>query len=99
MAARYYSIVADEALRKSIQAMGEKGSHWLASKVIDSGDLDSTANTRTGPNGEKRHGTDLKPITYFTIYKALAYWGQVIGKKDLRAKAEKVFKFDRDQKK
>lgn len=98
MAARYYSIVADEGLQKLIQAMGEKGSHWLLGKVTESGDLDSSANTRTGPKGEKRHGTDLKPITYFTIYKALAYWRQITGEKDLSVKAEKVFNFDRGQK-
>jgi hypothetical protein len=78
--------------------MGEKGSRWLAAKVTENGDLDSSANTRTGPKGEKRHGTDLKPITYFTIYKALAYWGQINGEKDFSLKAEKVFKFDREQK-
>jgi hypothetical protein len=98
MAARYYSIVADENLRKLLQLMGEKGSRWLAAKVTENGDIDSSANTRTGLKGEKRHGTDLKPITYFTIYKALAYWGQIKGEKDFSLKAEKVFKFDREKK-
>ncbi|MCM2281459.1 MAG: hypothetical protein NDI61_06390 [Bdellovibrionaceae bacterium] len=98
MAARYYSIVADEEMRKSLKTMGELGSQWLAGKVLENGDVDSAVNTRTGSKGEMRHGTELKTITYFSIYKALEYWGQILGRKDLNSKAELVFKFDRERK-
>lgn len=98
MAARYYSIVADDELRKPLKTMGELGSRWLSGKVLESGDVDSSENTRTGPKGERRHGTELKAVTYFSIYKALAYWGQILGSKDLNLNGEKVFKFDRERK-
>ena len=98
MAARYYSIVGNDELRKSLKSMGENGSSWLSGKVLENGDVDFAANTRTGANGEKRHGTELKTVTYFSIYKALAYWGQILGHKDLNLKAERVFKFDRERK-
>ncbi|MCM2322491.1 MAG: hypothetical protein NDJ90_04435 [Oligoflexia bacterium] len=63
MAARYYSIVADEELRKPLKKMGELGSQWLAEKVLENGAINSEKNTRTGSKGEMRHGTELKTVT------------------------------------
>jgi hypothetical protein len=93
-AAQYYSVISAGPLRDRIKVMGDRGATWLASKVLSSGDLDSSSNTRTGPNGEKRYGTEAKTVTYFMIYKALAYWGQILDRSDLKNAAEKVFEFN-----
>ena len=98
LAAQYYSIVADQQMRLALKTMGEKGASWIGSKVPESGDVDSKANTRTGANGEKRHGTEQKTVMYFTIYKSLAYWGQILGKRDFNLKARNIFDFDREMK-
>jgi len=97
-AAQYYSIVADPQMRLMLQTIGEKAASWIASKVLTSGDVDSAANTRTGADGEKRHGTKSKPVMYYSIYKALAYWGQIQNRRDLNIKAKQVFEFDREMK-
>ena len=93
-AAQYDSIVADAGFKKDLRAMGEKGAKWLASKVLENGDIDASENTRTGPNGEKRYGTELKTITYLMIYKSLAYWGRILNAPDLTQAAKKVFDFN-----
>jgi len=98
-AAQYYSMVASGQLKADIKTMGEKGAQWLASKVLESGDVDSSQNTRTGPSGEKRYGTELKTVTYFMIYKALAYWGQILGQPKMSEAAQNVFEFSKGLKK
>jgi hypothetical protein len=98
-AAQYYSVVADAEMRKKLVVMGTNGSNWLASKILPNGDVDSSLNTRTGNNGERRHGTELKTVTYFMIYKSLAYWGQVLENPELILKAKKVFEFNKSMKK
>ncbi len=98
-AAQYYSTVADARMRKDLRIMGEKGATWLASKVLENGDVDSSKNTRTGANGEKRYGTELKTVTYSMIYKSLAYWGQILNRPDLNQAAKNVFEYAKGLKK
>lgn len=98
LAAQYFSVIADPTLRKDMSAMGDKGASWIASKILQNGDVDSSSNTRTGESGERRHGTELKTVTYFMIYKALAYWSQILQRSDLESKATLVFEFDRKRK-
>lgn len=98
-AAQYFTAVADAALKEKLVQMGEKGSNWLKSKVLPNGDIDSSENTRTGTTGEKRYGTETKSVTYFMIYKSLAYWGYILNRSDLTETAENVFEYSKTLKK
>lgn len=94
-AARCYSVFANEKLRINLKEMGKRGSEWLLSKVQTDGSVDSSANTRTGDNGEIGRDKTTKTIPYFSILRALAYWGAILETPSLVSAAEKVYNFQK----
>ncbi len=94
-ACRYYSLVADEALRAEMKPSMEKGYAWLLSRVRSDGSVDPAGNTRTGLGQEKARNKKPKGLEYRFAAISLAYWAQITRDAALTKKAGQVFEADR----
>ncbi|MGA3080284.1 MAG: hypothetical protein ABSD44_02750 [Terracidiphilus sp.] len=92
-AMNYYTLVADEAMRREMRPMIEKGMLWLKSRVRSDGVVDQTGNTRTGSGQEYgRNDTGkTKTMSYGSAYRAAYYWAMIQGDPSWAQLAEKLY--------
>lgn len=98
-AAIYYTFEKDPKTRANLEAMAKKGITWVSSKIKKDGSIDSTGNTRTGDAGENDREGKRKDIPYFTVYKALAYWGLILNDESYMKLAGQIFSYQKSLKK
>ena len=76
-ALRYYSIVADQELRKNLDSMISQSLIWLKFKIKKDGSVDQNGNTRTGNGQEVGRDKKIKTMSYGSAARAFAYWSQI----------------------
>jgi hypothetical protein len=96
---RYYTIVADDAMRAELRPMLDRAMVWLATRVLPDGQLDPTGNTRTGLGQEKGRTGKVKNMSYGSVYRVLAYWSQISGDESSRKLSELVAHYDLERRK
>ena len=92
-ALRYYSIVADNNLRKELSPMLIRGLEWLRGRIKADGSVDQTGNTRTGSDQEIGRDKKPKTMSYGSAAEAFGYWGQIQSNADLEKIADSLYQF------
>lgn len=72
---------------------------WQVSRVLPSGEIDVSGNSRTGVGKEKSYGGEPKNVNYTEVMQALTLWGIVHGDKEALAAADRVEAFVNAQRK
>jgi hypothetical protein len=90
-AQRYYDIVADQELKGRIFVMLQKGEGWLASRVLPTGLIDLTGNTRTGQGQEKGRNGTVKTVNYGSTYRSFYRWSLISSDDAFARLADSVF--------
>jgi hypothetical protein len=90
-AERYYTIVADDNIRKEMNGMLNRAVVWLNSRIMPDGSIDPTGNTRTGLGQEVGRNGKVKTINTGAVYKVFAYGSIITGNASLEQTAWKVF--------
>ncbi len=75
----YYTVVADDAVRREMQPMLARGMGWLAARVRPDGTVDQAGNTRTGFGQERGPQGNIKTMSYGSAYRATYYWSLISG--------------------
>ena len=73
----YYTLVADDAMRRDMQPMISNGFAWFARRIRPDGTVDQTGNTRTGFGQERGPQGNLKKMSYGSAYRAAYYWAMI----------------------
>lgn len=94
-ACRYYSTIADDALRLEMEPMLDKAFAWLLTRIKDEGTVDAAGNTRTGLGQEVGRSGKPKGIDYRQVVHSLAHWSQLTQNPALETTARRVFEADR----
>jgi hypothetical protein len=90
-AERYYTIVAEGAIKSRLYAMLQKAVRWEASRINPDGTVDTTGNTRVGgAETEAGRGGKPKTIAVGQVFRCFEYWALISGDKTYEALAYKV---------
>jgi hypothetical protein len=90
-ACRYYTIVADEDMKKELYPMMDKAMKWEASRVNDDGTVNTEGNTRVGgAKTETSRAGKPKTVEFRQVCRSLYYWSVISGDASYEKLAEKV---------
>lgn len=83
---------ADTALRQHLWSAIERGIAWELTRVLPTGEIDTTGNSRVYPGGDKILGVE-KSVAFVNTAMALHYYGIVAGDPAATATADTVITF------
>lgn len=89
-AERYYDFVADEETKKELFTMLKAANHWLRTRILPDGTIDSTGNTRTGLSQEKDRGGKYKKVSYAQTARTFYRWSMISDDNSYNELADKV---------
>jgi len=90
-----YALYCDDlALRDQINAAVHKGIAWEKTRILDTGEVSITGNTRTGNRQEKFAG-EYKVVSYPEVVECLLYYAKLNGDSRSEALARKVTDYAR----
>jgi hypothetical protein len=90
-AERYYENVASAELRQAMYKSIENAIRWEASRVVESGEVQTEGNTRVGSGREEKgRSGKTKTVAYGTVYRAFEYWSIISGDRKYSGLAKRV---------
>jgi hypothetical protein len=90
-ACRYYTIVANEDMKKELYPMMDKAMKWEASRVNDDGTVNTEGNTRVGgAKTETSRAGKPKTVEFRQVCRSLYHWYAISGDASYEKLAEKV---------
>jgi hypothetical protein len=94
-AERYYDFVADEATKKELFKMLKGANHWLRTRILPDGTINSTGNTRTGFTQETDRRGKYKAVSYAQTARTFYRWSLISGDSSYAKLADHVIEGER----